>query len=102
MLSGQDRVELSEGSLFHMLELYDEECETSASQHYIDIRIPIPYSHHPPMRYQVSAIVVDFIIIRGVGVDGLVNHCMLDTSSTSTLARKQAPWQPPATTSQCL
>ncbi len=55
------------------------------------------------MRYQVqSAIVVDFILTHGVGVDGPVDHCMLDTSSTSTLACKQAPWQPPATTSQCL
>ena len=32
MLSGQDRVQLSEGSLIHMLELYDEECETRASR----------------------------------------------------------------------
>ncbi len=32
MLSGQDRVKLSEGSLFHMLELSDEECDTRASR----------------------------------------------------------------------
>ncbi len=54
------------------------------------------------MRYQVSSIVVDFIMFHGVGVDGLVDNCILDTSSTSTLACKQSPWQPLATTSQCL
>ncbi len=32
MLSGQDCVQLSEGSLFHMLEPSDEECETRASR----------------------------------------------------------------------
>ncbi len=32
MLSGRDRVQVSEGSLFHMLELSDEECETRASR----------------------------------------------------------------------
>ncbi len=31
MLSGQE-IQLSEGSLFHMLELSDEECETRASR----------------------------------------------------------------------
>ncbi len=30
MLSGQDNALLSEGSLFHMVELSDEECETRA------------------------------------------------------------------------
>ncbi len=54
------------------------------------------------MRYQASPIVVDFIMYHGVGVNGPVDHCMLDTSSTSTHAYKQNLWTSPATTSQCL
>ncbi len=75
MLRGQDRVQLSEGSMFHMLELSDEECETRTSKDtlYTSRLLSNRYLRSPPMRYQVTPIVVDFIPIHGVGVDGPVD-----------------------------